>query len=141
MPTTYTVRACIYTPRSCPLSFDDMKVRGEQVSLVGWHNRNSSSQEPSSLLFFAHSLTILHPFHTLGMLLYYCITVLLYYCITVLLYYCITVLLAREVMTETWKYLHGQYHDNKCHYRRDTDIITYDKAEEWELCQTSTKKL
>ena len=30
---TYTVRACIDTPRSCPLSFDDMKVRGEQVSL------------------------------------------------------------------------------------------------------------
>ena len=52
---TYTVRACIYIPRSCPLSFDDMKVRGEQVSLVGWHNRNSSSQGPSSLLFFAHS--------------------------------------------------------------------------------------
>ena len=69
-PTPYTVRACTYTPRSCPLSFEDMKVRREQVSLVGWHNRNSSSQEPSSLLLFAHSLTIVHPFHTLCMLQY-----------------------------------------------------------------------
>ena len=68
-----TLHAFIYIPRSCPLSFDDMKVRGEQVSLVGWHNRNSSSQGPSSLLFFAHPLTILHHFHTLGMLLYYSI--------------------------------------------------------------------
>ena len=50
-----------------------MKVMSEQVSLVGWRNRNSSSQEPSSLLFFAHSLTIYHYFHTLGMLLYYSI--------------------------------------------------------------------
>ena len=65
------IHACIYIPRSCPLSFDDMRVRGEQVSLVGWHNRNSSSQGPSSLLFFAHHLTMLHPFNTLGMLLYY----------------------------------------------------------------------
>ena len=55
----------IYIPRSCPLSFDDMKVRGEQVSLVSWHNRNSSSQGPPSLLFFAHPLIILHPFHRL----------------------------------------------------------------------------
>ena len=29
----YTIRACIYIPRSCPLSFDDMKMRGEQVCL------------------------------------------------------------------------------------------------------------
>ena len=33
------------------LSFDDMKVRGEEVSLVGWHHRNSSSQGPYSSLF------------------------------------------------------------------------------------------
>ena len=65
--TVYSPYACIYIHRSCPLSFDYLKVRGERVSLIGWHNRNSSSQGPSSLQFFAHPLTILHPFHTLGM--------------------------------------------------------------------------
>ena len=44
-------------------------------TMVGWHNRYSSSHEgtQSSLLFFAHPLTNLHPFHTQGMLLYYSI--------------------------------------------------------------------
>ena len=50
-----------------------MKVRAEQVSLVGWQNLHSSSQEPSSLLLFAHPLTMLHLVHTLGMLLHYSI--------------------------------------------------------------------
>ena len=51
----------------------EIKSYSSILSSVGWHSRISSSQEPSSLLFFAHSLTILHPFHTLGMLLYYSI--------------------------------------------------------------------
>ena len=34
---------CVYFYTSImSLSFDDMEVRGEQVSLVGWHNLNSS---------------------------------------------------------------------------------------------------
>ena len=45
-PIPCTINACIYIPRSCPLSFDDMKVRGEQVSLVDWYNLHSSSQGP-----------------------------------------------------------------------------------------------
>ena len=44
-PRSYsTIQACIYIPRSCPLSFDDMQVPGELISLVGWHNHPSSSQ-------------------------------------------------------------------------------------------------
>ena len=60
----------IYTSIMSPLF---RRYEGRASFFSRWHNRNSSSQEPSSLLFFAHSLTIGHLFHTIGMLLYYSI--------------------------------------------------------------------
>ena len=57
--TLYNPCVYLYTSIMSPLSSDETQVRGEQVSLVGWHNRHSSSQGPSSLLFFVHPPTIL----------------------------------------------------------------------------------